>query len=121
MPVCYQPDTITAAEFADILDRLQRMLDGANLLITARDEASGVILGVARALTDNAYACYLSDLAVDRAVQGQGIGTRLIEVTRELAGEETMCLLVAAPASVEFYRKIGMPQAGNAFLLPRRR
>ncbi len=135
MPVRYQPDTITAAEFADILGRsglaerrpagdlprLQRMLDGANLLVTARDAATGAILGVARSLTDHAYACYLSDLAVDRAVQGQGIGTRLIELTRELAGEEAMCLLLSAPASVEFYRRIGMPAAGNAFLYPRRR
>ena len=135
MPVRYQPDTITAAEFADILGRsglaerrpagdlprLQRKLDGANLLVTARDAATGAILGVARSLTDHAYACYLSDLAVDRAVQGQGIGTRLIELTRELAGEEAMCLLLSAPASVEFYRRIGMPAAGNAFLYPRRR
>ena len=97
------------------------MLDGANLLVTARDAATGAILGVARSLTDHAYACYLSDLAVDRAVQGQGIGTRLIELTRELAGEEAMCLLLSAPASVEFYRRIGMPAAGNAFLYPRRR
>ena len=135
MQIRYQPDTITAAEFADILHRsglaerrpaddlprLARMLEGANLLVTARDEASGTILGVARALTDGAYACYLSDLAVDRAHQGQGIGTKLIALTRELAGEETMCLLLSAPASLEFYRKIGMPQIDNGFMFPRLR
>ena len=135
MPIHYQPDTITAAEFADILQRsglaerrpaddlprLQRMLDGANLLVTARDEASGTILGVARSLTDRAYACYLSDLAVDRAVQGQGIGSRLIERTRELAGDEAMCLLLSAPASMGFYRRIGMPRIDNGFMFPRAR
>ncbi len=135
MTIRYQSDTITAAEFSDILHRsglaerrpagdlprLSRMLDGSSLLVTARDAGSGTILGIARSLTDGAYACYLADLAVDRACQGQGIGTRLIEVTRELAGEECMCLLVSAPASLEFYRRIGMPQIDNAFLFPRRR
>ncbi len=135
MAISYQPDTITAAEFADILHRsglagrrpaddlprLARMLKGASLLVTARDEASGTILGIARAITDHAYACYLADLAVDRAVQGQGIGTRLIDLTRELAGEECMLLLLSAPASLEFYRRIGMPRVDNAFLFPRSR
>lgn len=135
MPIRYQSDTITAAEFADILQRsglaerrpandlprLARMLEGASLVITARDEASGTILGIARALTDGAYACYLSDLAVDRVHQGQGIGTKLIALTRELAGEETMCLLLSAPASMEFYRKIGMPPIDNGFMFPRQR
>ena len=135
MAILYQPDVITGAEFADILHRsglaerrpaddlprLTRMLDGASLLVTARDGASGTILGVARALTDHAHACYLADLAVDRAVQGQGIGTRLIDLTRELAGGECMLLLLSAPASLEFYRRIGMPRADNAFLFPRSR
>lgn len=135
MPICYQSDTITAAEFADILHRsglaerrpaddlprLQRMLDCASLVITARDTASGDILGLARALTDFAYSCYLSDLAVDRAFQGQGIGSRLIAMTRELAGEESMCLALSAPASLDFYRRIAMSQIDNAFLFPRRR
>ncbi len=133
MELTYQRETVAAAEFADILnrsglderrpagdlERLQRMLDGANLTITARTQGSGALVGIARSLTDWSYACYLSDLAVDRAFQGQGIGTKLIALTREFAGEECICLLLAAPDAVSFYKKIGMPASGRAFLYPR--
>ena len=66
MTIAYQEEAITAEEFADILGRsglgarrptddlprLQRMLDGTDLLITARDSATGSIVGVARSLSD---------------------------------------------------------------------
>lgn len=46
------------------------------------------MVGFARSLTDFCFCCYLSDLAVDKACQGQGIGKRLIEETRKAAGAE---------------------------------
>src|SRR5713101_190041 len=46
----------------DDLARLEKMLQHGNLLITAWDGTS--LIGVARALTDFSYCCYLSDLAV---------------------------------------------------------
>lgn len=111
MCISYQSEALTAAEFGDILNRsglsarrpvdglrrLQRMLDGADLILTARDQRSGIIVGIARALTDWSYACYLADLAVDDAYQRRGIGRRLIELTREHVGEASFCLLISAP------------------------
>ncbi|MBS0366586.1 MAG: GNAT family N-acetyltransferase [Proteobacteria bacterium] len=96
--------------------RLARMLANSNLVVIAEDASTGGVVGVARSVTDFAYCCYLSDLAVDKAYQGQGIGSRLIAKTRELAGPESMCLLLSAPGAVAFYKAIGMPQADNAFL-----
>lgn len=78
----------------DDLARLQRMLDGASLVVTAHIVGSGELVGVARSLTDWSYARYLSDLAVDVRFQRRGIGRRLSETTREHAGAESMCLLV---------------------------
>ena len=135
MTIRYQTEAIGAADFADILirsglgerrpvadlARLQRMLDGADIVLTARRVTDGYLVGIARSLTDSAYACYLSDLAVDRAEQGKGIGRQLIERTRVLAGDEAMLLLVSAPASVGFYERIAMPRCNTAFLYPRRR
>ncbi len=132
MQIAYQQERISAAEFAEILHssglaarrpaddlaRLQKMLDGAALIVTARDDA-GTLVGLSRALTDWAYACYLSDLAVHAGYQGQGIGTRLIALTREAAGAQSMCLLVAAPGAEAFYRKIGMEEVDRAFLFAR--
>jgi GNAT superfamily N-acetyltransferase len=97
--------------------RIARMLAGSNLIVVAHD--GDTLVGVARSITDYAYCCYLSDLAVDRAYQGRGIGKRLIAETREAAGPETMCLLVSAPDSIGFYDAIQMPRQTRAFMFPR--
>lgn len=100
-------------------DRIRRMIENSNLIVSARSGEK--LVGVSRALSDFSYSCYLSDLAVDRDYQGQGIGKRLIEETRLIAGPESMCLLLSAPNSMEFYKAIGMPQPDNAFLFRRER
>src|SRR5258708_24594028 len=76
--------------------------------------------GLARALTDRSLCCYLSDLAVEEARRGQGIGKRLIEETRTAAGGSSPTpLLLSAPTAVSFYQGIKMPQADNCFLYRR--
>lgn len=134
MSVVYAVEkTLAADEFVGILrrsglaerrpvgepDRIARMLAHANLIVTARD--AGRLIGVARSLSDFAFCCYLSDLAVDRAWQGRGIGRALIEKTRDAAGPDSMVLLLSAPGAMSYYPHIGMPKADNAFLHPRRR
>ena len=100
--------------------RIERMLAHANLIMTARQD--GKLVGLARSLTDFCFCCYLSDLAVDRACQGQGIGKRLIEETRAAAGgPSTTTLLLSAPTAVSFYQGIKMPKADNCYLYRRER
>lgn len=99
--------------------RLERMLAHGNLLVTAREAGSGRLVGVARSLTDFAFCCYLSDLAVDRSMQKRGIGERLIVETQRLAGPQATLILLSAPAAMGFYQRIGLPQAENAFVVPR--
>jgi GNAT superfamily N-acetyltransferase len=96
------------------LPRLHRMLRGANLIVTARID--GELVGIARSLNDSAFACYLSDLAVSKAVQGKGIGNELIQQTRKVCGPEVSVILLAAPMAVAFYEKIGMPRHPAAFM-----
>ncbi len=99
--------------------RIERMLAHANLIVTARQD--GRLVGLARSLTDFCFCCYLSDLAVDKACQGQGIGKRLIEETRRQAGgDQTTTLLLSAPGAMTFYQGIRMPQADNCFLYRRK-
>jgi ribosomal protein S18 acetylase RimI-like enzyme len=98
--------------------RVERMLAHANLIISARQD--GKIVGFARSLTDFCFCCYLSDLAVDKACQGQGIGRRLIEETRRQAGGPlTTTLLLSAPTAMTYYQGLKMPQADNCFLYRR--
>jgi len=86
--------------------RLQEMIDGAQIIVVAKD--NGRIIGVARAITDYAYSCYLSDLAVVKEFQSRGIGKRLINEVHKAAGERTTLLLVSAPAAIDYYAHIGM-------------
>jgi GNAT superfamily N-acetyltransferase len=134
MPITYATEPgLTAEEFrailvastlaerrpADDLARLDRMLRAADIIVTARDGAR--LVGVARAITDFSYCCYLSDLAVDAAYQRQGIGKRLIAETRARAraGEEATLVLIAAPAATGYYPKIGMERVESAWRIPR--
>ena len=101
----------------DDLQRLDRMLRHADLIVTARDGRR--LVGVSRAITDFSYCCYLSDLAVDAAYQRQGIGRRLVAETHKSAGELTSLILVAAPAAQSYYPRIGMQQRPSCWTLPR--
>jgi ribosomal protein S18 acetylase RimI-like enzyme len=120
-PVDYQTEpSLTAGEFIDLLvrstlaerrpvddrERIETMLRNADLILTARIE--GRLVGVARAITDFAYCCYLSDLAVDEACQRQGIGKELMRRVAEAAGPGTKLILLAAPKAVDYYPRIGM-------------
>ncbi len=100
-------------------ERLRKMLAHANLTVTAWDGAA--LVGVARALTDFSWCCYLSDLAVDKAYQHQGIGRELIARVRAEAGEEAAFLLLSAPEAMEYYPKIGLEAVTNGWMWKRTR
>ncbi|MEI2757843.1 MAG: GNAT family N-acetyltransferase [Bacteroidia bacterium] len=95
-------------------DRIAKMLEHANLIITAR--LGGKLVGVARSLTDFLYCTYLSDLAVDNKFQKQGIGKELIRLTK-LETPKAKLILLAAPKAVNYYPKIGMTRHENCYFL----
>ena len=120
------------AEFIDVLERsglaarrpvdedqrIRAMVENADIMVCARVPA-GRLIGVSRALTDFAYCCYLSDLAVDADYQGRGIGRELIRRTHEAAGTGSNLVLLAAPAGMGFYPKAGLDKLDTCFALPR--
>jgi ribosomal protein S18 acetylase RimI-like enzyme len=111
--------TLAERRPADDLERLQQMLRNADIVVTARNE--GRLIGISRAITDFAYCCYLSDLAVDVAYQRRGVGKRLIDETRARAGECATLILVAAPAAETYYPRIGMQHLASCWAIPRSR
>lgn len=101
----------------DDLPRLEKMLRHANLVIGAYH--NGRLVGVARALTDFSYCCYLSDLAVALEHQHHGIGRTLIEHIRARIGEQSMLLLLSAPEAMDYYPAIGFEEVGNGWIIKR--
>ena len=100
------------------LPRLERMIEKADLLVTAWDQ--GKLIGVARAVTDFSYCCYLSDLAVDQDYQHQGIGRELVRLVQERIGEEVTLLLLASPIAMDYYPHIGFDKVNNGYIIPRK-
>ncbi|OJU56561.1 MAG: GNAT family N-acetyltransferase [Bacteroidales bacterium 45-6] len=98
-------------------DRIAQMYANSNLVVTAWDKHT--LVGVARSLTDFCYCCYLSDLAVHREYQRQGIGKRLISLTKEKIGDGAMLLLLSAPGAMDYYPKVGFEAVGNGFIMKR--
>jgi GNAT superfamily N-acetyltransferase len=116
---CLVRSTLAARRPVDQPETIEGMLRNANVIVTARTE-TGLLIGVSRAITDFYYCTYLSDLAVDQAWQGQGIGRTLIEQTHEIAGLSTMLLLLSAPAAESYYPHIGMTPHKSAWYVPRK-
>ena len=75
------------------------------------------MIGVCRALTDYSYCCHLSDLAVDGDYQRHGVGKRLIDMVRDVVGDEVLLILLSASGAMNCYAKIGMSRAENAFVI----
>ncbi len=98
--------------------RIEMMYKNSNLVVSAwhRDR----LVGIARSLTDYCYCCYLSDLAVRKEYQGQGIGKKLVELTREKIGPQSMLLLLSAPNAMTYYPGIGFENVNNGFIINRK-
>lgn len=95
-------------------ERMRRMLAGANLVITAWEDE--LLVGIARSVSDYAYATYLSDLAVRDSHQRCGIGKELMRRTQAGAPEATVILL-AAPKAVDYYPHVGFTRHESAWIL----
>ena len=98
--------------------RMDRIFAGSNLIISAWED--GRLAGIARSICDGAWSCYLADLAVHPDYQRSGVGRRLVELTREAAGDSSMVLLLSVPDAMEYYPKIGMSKVENGFIFNRK-
>ena len=130
MTIQYHADRrLTPDEFIDVLNRstlgerrpvgdracIEAMLEHANLLCTAWDGPK--LVGVARSVTDFAYCCYLSDLAIDAAYQRKGLGRELIALTQSRLGPKAKLILLAAPKAVEYYPRLGFHAQPSACVI----
>jgi predicted N-acetyltransferase YhbS len=95
-------------------ERMRRMLDQADLVITAWD--GDTMVGISRSVTDWVYCTYLSDLAVRSSHQSQGVGKELVRLTRRATPQASLILL-AAPKAAGYYPKIGMTRHESAWML----
>ena len=110
----YRASTLGERRPVDDRERMAQMLRQANLVVSAWEE--NLLVGIARSVSDFAFATYLSDLAVRASHQRRGIGRELIRRTQESAPRAQIVLL-AAPKAVEYYSRIGFTAHNSAWVL----
>lgn len=96
-------------------DCIKGMINNSNLVITAWDDEE--LVGIARSVTDLHYACYLSDLAVDKKYQNKGIGKNLLVYTQKQLQQKCKLILIAAPAADSYYQHLGFTNNSRCWTL----
>jgi ribosomal protein S18 acetylase RimI-like enzyme len=97
--------------------RIRAMFENSDLIVTAWDENK--LVGVSRSISDWVWGSYLADLAVSPAYKKSGIGKKLIALTREKIGEQSMLLLLSVPTAMDYYPKVGFVRENRAFIIHR--
>lgn len=97
--------------------RIKAMFENSDLIITAWDQDK--LVGVSRTITDWVWCSYLADLAVSPDYKRSGIGKKLIDLTREKIGEQSMLLLLSVPTAMDYYPKVGFVRENRAFTIHR--
>jgi len=111
----YRTSTLGERRPIDDDARFTAMLRNANLIFTAWD--GDLLVGIARSLTDFSHSTYLADLAVRVSHQRKGIGKELMRLTQEAGGAKTSLILLAAPAAVDYYPRVGFTHPPSAWWL----
>ena len=93
-------------------ERIARMFINSNLVISAWD--GGRLVGLVRALTDQCYSCYVSDLAVDAEYRGRGIGLKLMELISDHLGPE-VTVFAFGREKEELWKKLQMQNTDEFF------
>ena len=93
-------------------NRIAKLVNTVSISLVARNEI-GTVIGVLFGLTDFAYWLYVTDLGVDRAYTGQGIGRQLMKTAHEIAGGEKDIAvdLIANENAIGFYEKLDMKKS----------
>jgi GNAT superfamily N-acetyltransferase len=111
----YRACSLGARRPLDDPDIVLAMIEQCNLLVTAWE--GGVLVGVARTLTDFGYIGYLADLAVRETHQRRGIGIELIRRSQAEMGPRARLLLWAAPEAAEYYPRIGFRAVPDTWIV----
>jgi ribosomal protein S18 acetylase RimI-like enzyme len=100
----------------DDLDRIRRMYESANLVITAWSDQT--LVGILRGWTDGAFDGYICDLAVHPDYQKQNIGRELLTKARETC-PQVQFVLRASKIATDYYHHLGWQKIENGWFWPR--
>ena len=93
---------------------LARAIRGSSFVVTART-ADGGLVGLARAVSDDATICYLQDILVDPAFQKSGAGRALLDAVRKRYEHVRQLVLITdnEPGQRAFYEALGFTEGSD--------
>jgi GNAT superfamily N-acetyltransferase len=93
--------------YADDPATLEQAITGSTFVVTAR--RAGTLIGLARAISDDATICYLQDILVAPDAQRTGIGRRLATavLNRYATVRQKVLLTDDEPGQRAFYQSLG--------------
>jgi GNAT superfamily N-acetyltransferase len=93
--------------------RLLAAIDGSTHVVVARED--GLLVGLARVVSDGVSICFLQDVLVRRAFQRRGVGGALVRAVLEPFGSVRQKVLLTddEPAQRAFYQSLGYREIGE--------
>jgi GNAT superfamily N-acetyltransferase len=93
---------------------LASAIRGSSFVATARTEGGGLV-GLARAVSDDATICYLQDILVDPAFQKSGVGRALLQAVQKRYGHVRQMVLITdnKPEQRAFYETLGFTEGSD--------
>jgi len=92
-------------------NKLLKALRNSHSLVTAR--ASGKLIGLGNAISDNYLVVYYPHMLVHPEYQKKGVGRKMMNVLKEKYIGFHQQMLTADSEAVEFYKALGFEKAGN--------
>lgn len=101
--------------YTDEPDLLMKAIENSLKVWTLWDGEK--LIGLARTIGDGATICYLQDILILKAYQGQGLGSDLLkEVMKEYQNIRQFVLLTDdAEETKNFYKKVGLKEVGDYY------
>ena len=91
--------------------RLLAALRNSHCLVTAR--ISGILVGIANAISDGHLVVYYPHMLVDPKYQGQGVGRKMMAAMQSKYAGFHQQMLTADIDAVDFYKAMGFERAGK--------
>ncbi|GAB3273115.1 hypothetical protein GCM10027562_42820 [Arthrobacter pigmenti] len=93
-------------------ESLAAAISGSSYVITARMD--GELVGLARAISDNATICYIQDILVDPAHQRSGLGRQLVEtILGQYSDVREKVLITDDERQRAFYESLGFSDVSD--------
>lgn len=92
-------------------EQLLPALRNSHTLVTAR--VSGVLVGIANAISDGHLVVYYPHLLVHPEYQRRGIGKKMVEAMNAIYGNFHQQMLTADGDAIAFYQAVGFVRAGK--------